>query len=222
MWAGDIALSVTYIPSKRSSYAVLYGCSQELTENVTKRLKSAKNAVCHPMLLPGIFAELECKRHCELVQDAMLQRQQFIADMMKNNKYDWKTRSVDEEDISTTESVDLWTSICDLRNGLLLWRQRLVAMVTHVDELLPQSAGSTPAGSSHGTSRAADAEEIQKLEKAVRDTGILIRERLEVIITEYDRLAAHCNMIMESMSMATQLVSCTILYADHKSCLSAN
>lgn len=204
-----MALSVTYIPSRRSAYGIMYGCSPQTTKEVTGRLKLAEDAAFHPMLLPGIFAELERKRHFDLVDDGVTKREQFVSNLLENNTYDWKSRSIDEEDTSTTESVDLWMDICYLRNGLKSWRHQLYAMISHIDELsqthfsdlVPNSA------SNDGVSQMDTGEKDVKFNLAMRNVGTKIKERLEEIIVDYDERISDCDMIMDGMNMATQLAS---------------
>lgn len=206
-WVGDMALSMTYIPSTHSTYAIVYGCSPETIREITRRLSLAGDAICHPLLLPGIFAELERERHFDLVQNGLTQRLQFVTNLLQNNTYDCKSRGVKEEDMSTTDSVDLWIAICHLRNGLKKWKQQLVLMAGHVDELSQTHCQTTVVaqavlpGATHAENGG-----LLDFDTEMRKKGAMIKERLAEIMVAYDEKVRDCNMIMEGMTMATQLV----------------
>jgi hypothetical protein len=202
-----MALSMTYIPSTHSTYAIVYGCSAEAIKEISRRLSLAGDAICHPLLLPGIFAELERERHFDLVQKGLTQRLQFVSNLLQNDTYDWKSRAAKEEDKSTTDSVNLWMAICHLSNGLKKWKQQLLQMVGHVDELSQKHYRTTIAqtnifGANHTENGA-----IPDFDEEMRIKGAMIKERLTEIMVAYDEKVRDCNMIMEGMTMATQLVS---------------
>ncbi|OIW23935.1 hypothetical protein CONLIGDRAFT_692790 [Coniochaeta ligniaria NRRL 30616] len=208
-WVGDMALSATYIPSTHSTYAIVYGCTPENINEITGRLKSASYATCHPLLLPGIFAELERKRQFELVEKGVTQRFQFVSNLLQNDTYDWKSRGAKEKDMSTTDSVNLWMAICYVSNGLKKWKQQLSSMIAHIDELSQRECSETAACSEPGCSPVQPAQDqIQpavSFHRAMREGGVMIRERLTAITMEYDEKVRDCDMIMEGMTMATEL-----------------
>lgn len=58
----DLAVSVTYIPHSEMTYAIVYGCNEAQITAIEKRVQSAGDNSRHPMLMIGIFAELERER----------------------------------------------------------------------------------------------------------------------------------------------------------------
>jgi hypothetical protein len=128
--------------------------------------------------------------------------------------YDWKARGAKEEDNSTSDSVDLWMAICHLRNGLKMWKQQLASMVAHVDELSETQFSDVKSDSKPDVSGANDSQsndyqsnDSTDLDQLLRTAGVMIKERLTEIMAEYDDKVRHCDMIMEGMTMATQLVT---------------
>lgn len=203
-----MALSLTYIPSKHCTYAVFYGCSQEAIREITERLSAIDDNCYHPLLLPSIFVELERKRHSELVNNGLNKRVQFLANLLQNKTYDWKSRADDEEDTSTTDSVELWMDICHLRNGLEKWKQLLSLIAAHADELSHSYFASPLVDSYGGLGKKQGGLQVD-VNSAMRNVGIKIRERLIEISLEYDGEIRECDMIMDGMAMATQLVRST-------------
>lgn len=186
----------------------MYGCSPKVIDEVTGRLSVAGNSICHPVLLPGILAELERKRHVDLVQAGLTQRMQFVTNLLKNDTYDWKSRGAKETDHSTTDSVELWMAICHLSNGLKTWKQQLLLICDHVDEMAHNYFSGSPAGLCSDVLPVVTPQGGGDIdfERAMRRSGLMIRERLTRITAEYDKNVRDCEMIMEGMTIATQLV----------------
>lgn len=207
-----MALSITYIPSTHSTYAIVYGCTPGTIEEITRRLSLVGDAICHPLLLPGIFAELERERHFELVEDGLTQRMQFVTNLLENNTYDWKSRGAKEEDMSTTDSVELWMAICHLSNGLKRWKQQLLLMTSHVDELSLTHFRTTVAQADLLAVNHTENGGQLDFDTQMRKKSVMIKERLVEIMVAYDEKVRDCNMIMEGMTMATQLASISVLW----------
>ncbi|UQC79321.1 uncharacterized protein CLUP02_04800 [Colletotrichum lupini] len=82
-WPGDMALSVTFMPSTLTTNAVLFGCDLKkpdmyddrmtLADIITSRLRNSDTPVFHPMMLPTIFADVERDRQIELVREKLEQ-----------------------------------------------------------------------------------------------------------------------------------------------------
>ncbi|KAI0117417.1 hypothetical protein F4814DRAFT_416230 [Daldinia grandis] len=182
-WEDDLALSVTYFPNTGRSYAVFYGCNahsagKTIMEKISNRfIKSSEDAFCHPMLSVGIFAEIERFRMRELVLSRKTALQDTI-DRLQARGYGALTNS--------ESHVDPWLNIYAIRNGLECWIGVLAGMITHVDEL----------------NRAYD--QINN-ESNFYDTGYRIKDRLSEIHSEYLDLIRDCNMIIDGMTLATNM-----------------
>ncbi len=58
----DLALSVTYVPSTESTFAIIYGCNERQKQEIEKRVRVAGDRTKYPLLLLGVLAELERER----------------------------------------------------------------------------------------------------------------------------------------------------------------
>ncbi|KAH6971520.1 hypothetical protein BKA56DRAFT_528243 [Ilyonectria sp. MPI-CAGE-AT-0026] len=86
----------------------------------------------------------------------------------------------------------LWLQISHLRNGLGNWQCQLRNMMDHVEEL------ETTEFASDKPSNYANVQQF-------REVGVRIRERLQELVDEYDEYIRECTIIMEGLTLATQL-----------------
>lgn len=64
---GSFSLSSTYFSASKRSLAVIYACDLDQVLRVTELLRMSPEVASHPLLLTGVFAELQLKRMQELV-----------------------------------------------------------------------------------------------------------------------------------------------------------
>lgn len=191
-----MALSVTHFPLTRRTYAVFYGCSandkgkDDMTRISNRLVNSSENTFCHPMLLPGIFAELEKSRMKEMVRAAkknMLQNVQSLHDVgyeaLENGPFLGSS----------------WLMIYEIRNYLEHWQKVLLQMVAHIREL-DNYAVSYEEGAGHDTTPSDENSNF-------RQTSCRIKDRLLEIHLDYDEMIKDCTMIIDGMTIATNLVS---------------
>ncbi|KAF6806621.1 hypothetical protein CPLU01_15887 [Colletotrichum plurivorum] len=177
---------------------MLFGTTPEIDNEVISRLKYARDATNHPLLLPGIFAELEKTRQLKkLVEKSQINLESTIYELSSGNG---------KEPTSTpnSDTMELWLDTTVLRDGLIGWKTQLEEMVLHADELAARESG-TPSGPSgfYGDGRAQE----QSVKR--RRVCLRIRDRLRRIIHEYDGSIRECSMRVDGMAMATQLSHAT-------------
>ena len=68
-FANNLAVSSTYFAETRQTLAVIYGCNPSQMERVERLLLGSPEVHSHPMLVIGLFAELQCNRLDGLVRD---------------------------------------------------------------------------------------------------------------------------------------------------------
>ncbi|KAI1748404.1 hypothetical protein F4782DRAFT_517582 [Xylaria castorea] len=192
-WPGDLALSMTYFTLRKVTYGVLYGCDAEMKKAILARLHNSEDAACHPLLLIGIFTELERKRQLSLVRNGLDDLHNTILNLSRPAG-DWGKVEGDAEP-STTHTIDPWLEIHNLKNSLESWKEQLAKIVAHIDELSETGFNFVPSDS--------DDERAEKCR--ARDAGERIRERILEIVCDYDAKIRECVMIMEGMNLATQL-----------------
>lgn len=216
-----MALTATHFPQYGLTFAILFGCPLSIEAEVIQRLSKARAGASHPLVLPGIFAELERRRHVAIVERVIDQVESRIYEL------DFASNStaalVDQKrDQTHLEKREDFLDFSYLRNGLISWKNQLQKMVRHGSsldghsiqdrELIPtcpvhvelqtilprhQSLSSVDIAS---TARAS--ERSHQLRKMNRK----ILERLEHIIEEYDDKIRDCTMRLDGMAMSTQWV----------------
>lgn len=205
----DLALSLTYFPDRKYAECVLYGCTENLHDNITRRLKKCDLGIDHPLILPTIFAEIERERHFGLYDKLRRQMLTRALNLPNNPKM-----VVDDSD-----SLTLWIQMSELRNGLLSWQQQLDEIINHVDELddanfytslndCTDSRESTPVNDQVSPGDKLDyalivSDELTEL----KIVGGRIKRRLRELKGEYDEKIRGSAVIIDGMTLANQMVS---------------
>ncbi|KAK3374514.1 hypothetical protein B0T24DRAFT_626774 [Lasiosphaeria ovina] len=185
-WRNDLALTVTYLPQRNLTFAILFGCTAAVEQDVLNRLASAQELGFHPLLLPGIFVELERGRMAEVVESTI--------DRIEETIYELDTGE------STYEAADgdhpagprhvrrtVWLNVTFLRNRLRILRTQYLKMIEHVEDLLTMDLAKTPESN-----------------ELLRKTGRLTRDRLKMVIEELEEMIDDCSMRVDGMTIATQ------------------
>lgn len=162
-------------------------------EEISGRLGSAEDSLCHPLLLVGVFCEIERKRQIRLVTRGLEDLLKTVSSLSRHGTQ-WETIEPGEDE--SRHAIDPWLEIHYLKNGLDNWKEQLMKMVDHAEEL--STRWNVQPGLVHGH----DGEFNFK----ARDSGVRIQERLREIICDYDEKIRECEMIMEGMTLATSLV----------------
>lgn len=212
-WADDLALSITYLPDRQQTWAVLYGCTESLARLITDRLAALQLRECHPLILPLIFAETERNRLFKLVDDRLSE----LVRKVLNTANNW-AQSADGD------LMFLWLEISYLKNGLETWRQQLEEMFLHTSAVQHGSHGEDSTNMCLqdpflGSNDTAPVEKgsplLYKLETDnmsfdeehnMGQAGIRIRKRLKELRGEYDEKIRSCNIMIDGMILATQMV----------------
>ncbi|KAI0172130.1 hypothetical protein GGR52DRAFT_455980 [Hypoxylon sp. FL1284] len=134
VWEMDLALTVTHFPHSGRTYAILFGCSTRIEEEVIKRLCYSGVQAGYPLLLPGIFAELERDRHIDIVEKYMDELETKILELDYQPSIDQKMRGSNSES-RNREKRSQWLDMMYLRNGLTNWCTQLSKMASHTEEL---------------------------------------------------------------------------------------
>ncbi|KZL72851.1 protein kinase, partial [Colletotrichum tofieldiae] len=199
-WAGDMALTATYFPESRLTFAVLFGCTADDEKKVFNRLSRAKDQVSYPLVLPGIFAELERDRMMRIVEYTADQNEEAIYELNSGNMASYHASDDEEKGNLRHVRKTAWMNTTFLRNGLRVWRNQLRKMSDHVTELTTSHAGILMPSFSNESRE----EEPELDNKMTERTAMLFRDRLRVLIEEYEDKINECTMSVEGMSIATQ------------------
>lgn len=229
-WEDDIMLSVTYDVQSRYTYAVIYGCQPTTRGKIIERLDAVE--AFHPMLLPTIFADFERDRQ---IEHARTLRNQLISKSWNIPAFPNLSSSADNEqgmrrliEYSTSgDTLSLWTKMRELKNGLHDWQDQISAMIEHIDttcseELKPidpmdDSASSDSERTPTNTHTVVPEDlSLMSVEDGIRKFGIRIRHRLCEIHREYSAEMRKCSATLDVTSLASQIVSNTLILTQDK------
>ncbi|KAH6847084.1 hypothetical protein B0I37DRAFT_137773 [Chaetomium sp. MPI-CAGE-AT-0009] len=221
-WEGHMALAVTHFPKQRLTFALLFGASEEQERSVLARLRKAGPDTAHPMLLPGILAELERKRQMEIADEMIgeLEMQIFQLDNETITSWNQSGQTTAERNKQKTKA---WLDAAFSRNILQATKSLLFNMRRHLDEGLrpgtPHSSASSnwqihsqmSFGSEYSGSETLVASNPEstcdtdaKYQDILQQAGMRMQDRLISIIGEYDDKIRACTMEVDGMAMATQ------------------
>jgi hypothetical protein len=232
-WPSDLALTATHLPEPGLTFGLLFGSSVATERDILKRLGSISFEAAHPMLLPGLFTELELVRHKNLID--------INTSEVETKIYELNTRSVTVLDREETELQyqarrEAYLNSEFLRKMLTTWNNQLLHMVEHVNslhnassrfssdnplqglDLEPTKQVSTFEFESDITSKSDKMSLSNKARhrRNMYNIGCKIKNRLVQIRDEYDEKIRDCTMRNEGFAVVTQWVcSSAILFIDH-------
>lgn len=213
-WAMDLAFTATFFPHCRLTFGILFGCPFSIEKQIVNRLSYATQDVAHPLLIPGIFAELERSRQVHVIETAIDDVETRILTVDSSpEEMDAMPASVKEADNRAKRAQ--WLDTTYLRNQLVNWNTQLKKLAGHTDELSktvfrqqePDAAQSSAPAKDHGLKKE---EYIGASGVHLQRVGVKIRDRVQEIIDEYEAKIRDCTMRVDGMAMATQWVRCTI------------
>lgn len=130
----DLALTATYFPHCNLTFAIAFGCSLLVEEDIIRRLSLAMPEAAHPLLMSGIFVEIERARHIQLVEATVDELERKIVEL------DFQSSKMEEIQSSEAETRNqekrtAWLDTTYLRNTLFNWNIQLAKISHHADEL---------------------------------------------------------------------------------------
>ncbi|KAI0551682.1 hypothetical protein F4679DRAFT_572027 [Xylaria curta] len=221
-WPMDLALTVTYFPRYNLKFAVIFGCDLSVEEEILNRLLLARNDASHPMLLVGILAEIERKRHVQIVDEIIDEVEAGILHLEIPYAEYGKPKS--HTDKSRKKKRLEWLDISYIRNCLVSWRKQLQNMELQVDKIdrslvAVTSISHTPEGRPPMNDNRSPAEPDQVMPTCLNTnisasrheqfddkyftTGYKIKSRTRAIIEEYDNMIRECSMRIDGIVTTT-------------------
>jgi hypothetical protein len=188
----DLALSSTFLAESELTLAVIYGCGKSQKEEIIRRLEAVDFAYNHPILLPGMMAELGRKR---------------LVDRVDNLLDDFALRASSEEELDldmNKAKLATFLKLCyESRDLISLLRieKRLLAKMGVKTSRRGYAMG--PKGTDDGFLWITGTPRLRKGLWA----GKRINRRLIEISSEYDDKINDCSMIIENMSLTMQTAS---------------
>ncbi|KAI1473112.1 uncharacterized protein F4812DRAFT_411644 [Daldinia caldariorum] len=208
-WSDDVALSSTYLSHRKLNLSVFYGCNDEQSFDIERRLSNAGDAIYHPVLTPGILIELDRKRLVERVDSVL---DPFVSFMSSAEALCCTTRdpeSILNRDGETTDDLlCLYNSASELTKGIRKIKRQISDMCKHIDELETTYTDIKRKRSLYRRSGLKKKDGV-KLHPPFIASNIntRIRERLSEIEAEYDEKLDECHMVLDGLNFATQMAS---------------
>lgn len=218
-----MAVSSVFYPETGFTAAVVFGCSEDIAEEIIGRVENSEDACAHPMLIMGIIAEIEKERHIKLVQEKLFHLLKRVRTLSKS-----ETVSSTSQISKDNYSIELWIEVSRLRIALNMWKQELCKMQEHVTmlnkDILKPSAISraritrvdstddetvwdwSPYSEKRGFKDDHAQSYASDWRLSARQTGHRIGRRLREIQGEYDQKIQECTMVLDGMALSAQLV----------------
>ena len=133
-WGDDLALSATYFPHCGLTFAIVFGCSISIEEQILRRLGRVTIEADHPLLMPGILVELERSRHVRIVEQTIDELETQIHEIDQMNE-DAESLSIEVRTSQREAKRSAWLDTMYLRNQLINWITNLEKIYHHADEL---------------------------------------------------------------------------------------
>ncbi|KAH8725466.1 hypothetical protein GQ44DRAFT_217980 [Phaeosphaeriaceae sp. PMI808] len=133
-WPSDMALSATHFPRSGLTFSILYGCTSSMEDSILQKLQPIREEAAHPLLLPGVFVELELERHTSLVEEsiAAVETLIFTLDFQVGGT---NAQNKAEADKRNEAKRDAWLDLTYLRNSIVTWNSHIWKMSKHVETL---------------------------------------------------------------------------------------
>ncbi|KAI2769286.1 hypothetical protein F4815DRAFT_489732 [Daldinia loculata] len=205
-WPDDIALSSTYLSHKKLNLSVFYGCNDEQSSDIERRLGEAGDAIYHPMLTPGILIELDRNRLVEQVESVL---DPFVASIEALCCTSRDLESILNKDgESTDELLSLYSDTSELAKGIRKVKRQISDMCKHTHELEAIFAITRRKWKSRRKPGLGKKDRVQ-LDGSLMSSNIetRIRERLLEIKSEYDEKLDECQMVLDGLNFTTQMAS---------------
>jgi hypothetical protein len=204
-WKGDLALTATYFPHSILTFAILFGCSAAIEQQVLNRIASAKENAFHPLFIPGIFAELERVRMADIVEATIDDIEKAIFELDSGIA---NLEASESSHPSGTRYVrrTVWLNTTFLRSRLQIWRTQMQKMVDHVDELSLTYFDPTSELFTTSLRYGLEKEDERISSSEMKRTGVMIKDRLHTLIEEFEEKIEECSMRVDGMAIATQWV----------------
>ncbi|OHE98217.1 hypothetical protein CORC01_06414 [Colletotrichum orchidophilum] len=199
----DLAMSATFIPSTGTTFAVVYGCSGEQMGSIEAKIRRAGKQLFHPLLLPGVFAELERARLVEAVEDLM---DPFTLRSEQLEKQPWRPEE-DTDGTKAQQHLSLCVQSQNLMDQIRMVKRQLTKFSKEINIVTTELESLDEAEYIHcNEPRAAE----------IANVGIKMKRRVDDIMVEYDDKIDECNMMICNTSLAMQTIWNHIARQDSK------
>ncbi|KAI0098926.1 hypothetical protein GGR51DRAFT_552296 [Nemania sp. FL0031] len=132
-WGKDLATTVTHFPHQRLSFGIIFGCSESQQEYIIQQVRGAAKESAHPLLLPGIFAEIERKRHHDIFESAIGNLESAMPNEEVGTILTHHRAQIDDLEQRKREA---YLEVLHLKHGLESWSTQLRKMADNAQSLM--------------------------------------------------------------------------------------
>lgn len=176
------ALAATHFESRNLTLAIMFSCSDEQINSIRGLVDTWKDAIGHPLLMLGIYAELQLDR--------------LVA--IANTRYEEYEKLIEEVELEPDKKGKdrfSWEMIKKVRLSRELSKKVEEEVRTTKHQLSKARSSALRALKSSGR---------------LTETTNLFSERFDDIVTRIDGLCARCRIMFEGISFTTDIVSCPL------------
>ncbi|KAI0202475.1 hypothetical protein F4808DRAFT_421721 [Astrocystis sublimbata] len=130
-WGGDLAMTVTHFPHCQLSFGILFGCNDFQKRYVVQRLEQTTKESGHSLLLPGVFAELERRRHHAIFDSGITKLESVLTGPVLDGLLNSQTRINPDVEVKRSVYIDM----LHLKHGLISWSKQLRKILSHAETL---------------------------------------------------------------------------------------
>ncbi|KAI3528435.1 hypothetical protein CSPX01_16231 [Colletotrichum filicis] len=199
----DLAMSATYIPSTGTTFAVVYGCNDDQMRIIESKVRRAGKQAFHPLMMPGIFEELERARLVERVEDLL---DDFTLRSEKLETHPWSP-DADTDGSKAQQHLSLCVKSQSLMDQIRMAKRQLTKFSKEIDIITTELESLSGVEYIHKSEPRAT--EMAKL-------GTKMKNRVDDIMIEYDDKIDECQMMICNTSLAMQTVWNHIARQDSK------
>lgn len=192
---GDLAISVNFVPATKSIFAVVYGCNKDQRDKIKTRISIAEDELTHPLLIIGLFVELERERLVDAVDDLM-DKFTLRSDILEGRYWN---KQLSMESSRIKENLQLCLQSHHLIDQMSSVKRQLKKLIGSVGEFNRWVDKTGPAEISSPLVDQEDRDHLAQI-------GAKISMRVQDIIDEYNDKMDECKTIEESLSLAMQTV----------------
>jgi hypothetical protein len=143
-------MSGTHNVQQGLTFAIVYGTTIRIEKAILERLRNVRYEVAHPLLVPGILAEIELIRHTGLL-DFMIN--EVEAKILELDMQSSETRNHRQVDVDRRNQMkrEAWLNLSYLRSSIMTWKIQLLKIIQHTDSLntIPPASANVQRNVSH-------------------------------------------------------------------------
>ncbi|KAI1123389.1 hypothetical protein F5Y10DRAFT_251885 [Nemania abortiva] len=231
-WGDDLAMAVTHFPECQLSFGILFGCTRSQKNYILERLRHTTRESAHPLLLPGVFAELEKRRHHIIFGDQLDKLESLIPESDVEGLLGQQQSKVHS---NRQDKRTVYLDMLHLKHSLTNWSHQLNKMLEHArilsnehppvwDQISSQAAGETEENSindedasisecysdtqsstNSAIGRLEIGQDLRPFQEVMARTDTRIIKRLDSILEDYNDKIRECQTRFDGLTMTTQL-----------------